>query len=156
MALPTAWTTFVSTRFAYSIEYPADWTATPATADWPAVGWPTPDGTAVDRLEPPGDVAGQVIVSSDELAPDDVAAGRRAEIDQESALVCRISGTVSVSIDAVEGRRDQVCFGSDHLIEVFVDHGGRIYLIDWFSKADISAADRALFDAMLARFTFAD
>jgi len=62
-----------------------------------------------------------------------------------------------VSIDTAQGRRqDQVCFGTDHLIEVFVDHGGRIYLIDWFSKADIPAADRALYDEMLRRYRFAD
>ena len=81
----------------------------------------------------------------------------QAEIDQESALVCQISGISPVTIDGAEGRQnDQLCFGRDHVIQVFVDHADRIYLIYWFSRSPIPETDRAIFAAALKRFTFAD
>jgi hypothetical protein len=154
-SLAVTWTPFASKRFAFSIEYPNDWTLTEGTADWPHTGWPDPDGHAVDRFsrEPAG--SGQVTVSSDVLAADEVAAGRRAEIDQETALVCTISGQTTTTLDGVvANRQDQFCFGKDHVIDVFAEHGGRIYLIYWLSKNDLTDADQALFAAMLARFHF--
>lgn len=157
IALPTEWATFTSERFAYAIDHPADWTETPAAADWPETGWPAPDSNAADRFEVPGAAPGQVTVSSDVLAADEVAAGRLAEIDQETALVCQVSGITPVTIDGAEGRQnEQLCFGRDHVIEAFVDHADRIYLIYWFSPAAIPDTDRAIFAEMLKRFTFAD
>ena len=157
IALPTEWTPFTSDRFAYSIEHPAGWTETPATTDWPTTGWPAPDSDAADRFHVPGSTSAQLSVSSDVLAADEAAAGRRAEIDQESALVCQISGITPITVDGAEGRQnDQLCFGRDHVIEVFVDHGDRIYLIYWFSRAAIPDTDRAIFAEALNRFTFAD
>lgn len=156
IALPAEWTTFVSTRFAYSIEHPTGWIETAAASDWPAVGWPAPDGDSSDRFEVPGDAPGQLTVSSDVLAADEVASGRRAEIDQETALICRIGAFTSVMIDGAEGRQnDQVCFGRDHVIEVFVGHADRIYLMYWLSSAEIPDTDRAIFTEMLKRFRFA-
>jgi hypothetical protein len=152
--LAVTWTPFTSKRFAYSIEYPEDWLVTEAAADWPEVGWPAPDGNAVDRFARSSDAA-QVTISSDTLAAGEVAAGRRAEIDQETALACKISGRATVAIDGADAKReDELCFGKDHIIDVFVEHGGRIYLIDWLAKAETTEGDRALFDAMLARFRF--
>ena len=109
----------------------------------------------MDRFsrEPTG--SGQVTVSSDVLAADEVAAGRRAEIDQETALMCTISGQTTTTLDGVvANRQDQFCFGKDHVIDVFAEHDGRIYLIYWLSKNDLTDADQALFAAMLARFHF--
>ena len=152
-----AWSEYASERFAYSIEYPEGWVVTEAITDWPAVGWPSPNGPAVDRFRASTEATDYVTVSSDALESGDSAAGRRAEIDLETALACRVSGTVTIAIDGSGARRqDQFCFGKDHLIEVFVEHDARIYLVDWFAKSEIPDADRALFDAMLARFRFED
>jgi hypothetical protein len=157
VALPTEWTSFTSERFAYLIEHPADWTETPAVADWPATGWPAPDSDAADRFSVPGSASSQLSVSSDVLAADEVAGGRLAEIDQETALVCQVGGFTPVTIDGAKGRQnDQVCFGRDHVIEVFVDRADRIYLIYWFSRAPIPDTDRAIFAEALKRMTFAD
>ncbi|HET9083275.1 MAG TPA: hypothetical protein VFN41_02650 [Candidatus Limnocylindrales bacterium] len=156
IALPAEWMTFASTRFAYSIEHPTGWIETPAASDWPAVGWPPPDGDSSDRFEVPGEAPGQLTISSDVLAADEVAPGRRAEIDQETALICRIGTFTSVMIDGAEGRQnDQFCFGRDHVIEVFVAHGDRIFLMYWLSSAEIPDTDRAIFTEMLKRFRFA-
>jgi hypothetical protein len=157
IALPADWTAFTSDRFAYSIEHPAGWSETPAATDWPATGWPAPDSEAADRFKVPGSSATQLSVSSDVLDAGEAAAGRLAEIDQESALVCQMSGISPVTIDGAEGRQnDQLCFGRDHVIQVFVDHADRIYLIYWFSRSPIPETDRAIFAAALKRFTFAD
>ena len=154
-SLAVSWAPFTSKRFAFSIEYPEDWAATDATADWPNSGWPDPDGHAVDRFKRAPAGSGQVTVSSDVLAADEVAQGRRAEIDQETALICTISGQSTTPLDGVVAKRqDQFCFGKDHVIDVFAEHDGRIYLIYWVSKTEISDGDHALFDAMLARFRF--
>lgn len=156
--LPADWSTFTSERFGYAIDYPTGWTVTPAEADWPEVGWPAPTSTSVDRFEPAPNAPGEVTVSSDVLATDEVAAGRRAEMDQESALTCQISNLTTVTIDGAAGRQeDAFCFGRDHLIDVFVDGGKRIFLIDWFSSgSEISDVDRAIFTEMLRRFRLAD
>jgi hypothetical protein len=154
-SLAVIWATFTSDRFAYSIDHASDWTVTKATSDWPDTGWPDPHGDSVDRFSAGGADGDQVTVSSDALAPGEVALGRRAEIDQETALACAISGLTTVKIDgATAQQEDEFCFGKDYVIDVFVEHGARIYLIDWFSKAEITGDDRALFDAMLARFRF--
>jgi hypothetical protein len=158
VALPADWSTFTSERFGYAIDYPTGWTVTPAEADWPDVGWPSPTSTSVDRFEPSADAPGEVTVSSDVLAADEVAAARRAEIDQESALTCQISHLTTVTIDGAAGRQeDAFCFGRDHLIDVFLDSGKRIFLIDWFSSGtEISDVDRAIFAEMLRRFQLTD
>ena len=157
VALPKDWTAFTSDRFAYSIEHPAGWAETPAATDWPQTGWPRPDSDAADRFVVPGSPGTQLSVSSDVLAADEVADGRLAEIDQETALVCQISGITAIEIDGAGGRQnEQLCFGRDHVIEAFVGHADRIYLIYWFSRAPIPEPDRAIFAEAMDRFRFAD
>ena len=157
IALPAEWTTYISKRFAYTIEHPTGWVETPAANDWPVVGWPPPDGDSSDRFEVPGGAAGQLTVSSDVLAGGEVASGRRAEIDQETAMMCKIGAFTKVVVDGAEGRQnDQFCFGHDYLIEVFVGHADRIYLMYWLSPTDIPDIDRAIFDEMMKQFRFAD
>ena len=157
IALPAEWTTYISKRFAYTIEHPTGWVETPAANDWPVVGWPPPDGDSSDRFEVPGGAAGQLTVSSDVLAEGEVASGRRAEIDQETAMMCKIGAFTKVVVDGAEGRQnDQFCFGHDYLIEVFVGHADRIYLMYWLSPTDIPDIDRAIFDEMMKQFRFAD
>jgi hypothetical protein len=154
-SVSVTWAEFRSKRFAFSIDYPVGWIVTDATADWPQTGWPDPHGKAVDRFSPDADDDPQVTISSDVLEPGEVALGRRAEIDQESALACRISNDTTITVDGEAARRqDAFCFEKDYDVSVFVDHGGRIYLIDWLARVSITDQDRALFDAMLARFRF--
>ena len=43
-----------SERYAYSVDYPADWIPTPASQDWPATALSYPDDAAIDKWVKPG------------------------------------------------------------------------------------------------------
>ena len=51
-AVPTNWTTYASSRFGYSIDVPSAWVTTPATEDWPIVGWPNPGRACGRQVRP--------------------------------------------------------------------------------------------------------
>lgn len=152
--IPTEWTFYTSSRFAYSIDYPADWVATPATRDWPSDGWPFPDGTSVDKfgLTP---TSTRVLVSSVPLKAGEVAAERIAGLDSINAPICRLSDRHDITIDGVTARQeDFFCFSKDYGIEVAVVNAGRFYQLDLFSQTPIGETDRATFDRFLASFRF--
>jgi hypothetical protein len=154
-SIAVTWQHFTSKRFAFAIDIPEGWAVTSATADWPGTGWPDPFGHAVDRFQPVPIERRQLTISSDVLKAGELASARRGEIDQENVLACTISrkGTVTIDGDMAQ-REDEFCFEKDHLIDVFVAHAGRIYLIDWLSSSEIDDSERALVDAILGRMTF--
>lgn len=153
--IPPEWTTYVSSRFVYSIDYPVDWVVTPATEDWPAAGFPSPGGKRADRFGPISTSTIFVFVSS---VPFD--AGRdeitlRNELDLENPMVCEMSELHEITVDGVTGRQeDAFCFDRDHIIEVVVVNENRFYMIDMFSGSPLSGTDRAIFDEFLASFRF--
>ena len=62
--------------------------------------------------------------------------------------------TPSVLMGWMPARRTRSCFTTDHLIEVVVVQNGRIYVIDYLSKAPLTESDRATMDRLLASFRF--
>lgn len=67
ISVPALTQTFVSTRNGFSVDYPAGWTATPATAGWPPVTYLPYGNPALDTLERSGEA--RLIVASQPLGP---------------------------------------------------------------------------------------
>lgn len=163
-AVPTDWTTYASSRFAYSIDYPTDWVVTPATKDWPSSGFPEPDGVAVDKFSPASNSTLSVSVSSGPLKAGEVAADRIAELDAFNAPLCQVSRGPDITIDGVSARQeDLACVGTDFVIEVVAARDGRFYSIVLFSTGTREAAsvtgqiretNRGTFDRFLSSFRF--
>jgi len=150
-----AWSAFHSTRFAYSIEYPADWVVTPATEDWPVRGFPYPDSLSVDRFGPTRTSPTWVFASSVALAPGQVAAERIAELDGDNALACRLQPEQQIAVGGLTAReQDFFCFAKDYGIEVIAAAGGRFYQIDLISSTPIDGSMRATFERFLASVAF--
>ena len=156
----TAWTTYTSSRFAYSIRHPAEWLVTPATGDWPDHHLPTPFGPTVDRFGASRGGDTYVFATSDRLDPDQVAAERIAQLDfvnagEGGSPACLASNRHTITLDRVDARQEDLfCFGKDHLIEVAVIHDGRFYLVDFLSSHVPSQTDKTTFDRFLASFEF--
>jgi hypothetical protein len=155
--VPTEWTHYTSSRFAYSADYPSAWGVTPATHDWPAIGIPDHGGVSVDNFGPrPFGI--QLTVSSVLLKADADTAARIAEIDALNQAFCDpASNRHSVTVDGATLRQqDQVCADSANIIEIVGAGGGRFYQIN-FARDDstpLTATDRATFDRFLASFRF--
>ncbi len=159
--VPADWTEYASTRLAYSIRYPADWVVTSATEDWSNHHPPFPFGPAVDRFGVSGDSASYVFISSDESGPDQSPAERIAQLDFINAgeggpiPACLSSDRHAITLDGVQARQeDQVCFKTDHLIEVVVVHRDRLYLVDILSPQALTPTERTTFDQFLEAFRF--
>ena len=152
--VPADWSTYESSQFGYSIDYPPEWVVTPATAEWPPSGFPFPNGASVDRFGPTTTSTMWVYVSSVDLDQGLVA---RQELDVENPLACKLSNRHSIEIAGNPARHEeQFCFGRDYLIEVLAETDDRFYLIDIISSgSEITEAERATFEAMLESFQFA-
>lgn len=151
-AVPTEWETYTSYRFGYSIDHPAEWVATPATADW-AFGGLHPEGNNLDRfgLTPTGT---RVLVSSTPISAEQTSADRIAELDAIN-VVCRLSDRHEIALDGATARQeDFFCFGVDYGIEVVVANESRHFQIDLFSKTPLGETDRAIFQRFLDSFRF--
>ena len=149
------WTTYTSTRYAYSIEYPSDWIATPAAKDWPSTGESYPDDNAIDKWAlPPGDPNWVLMfVSSVALNPGELPADRIAKLDADNGEFCQLSNRRDVTAGGVAARReDGKCFGSDYMDQVALVNGDRFYLIYLLSAQPFSEASRARFEHFLGSF----
>ena len=152
--VPAAWTTYTSSRFAYTIDYPRDWVVTPATADWLIEGL-HPEGNDLDKfgLTPRGT---RVLVSSTQITDGMSSAHRIAQLDRINAP-CDLSDRHGITLDGATARQeDFFCFGVDYGIEVVVANKSRHFQIDLFSPTPLGDTDRAIFDRFLASFRFAD
>jgi hypothetical protein len=150
--VPPDWTTYVSSRFAYSMDYPTDWVVVSATRDWPVgTAFPFPDGPAMDTFAPTP-TSTRVFVSSVEMQPNEVEADWLTKLDAINTA-CRLSGQTEHVVDGEAARQqDFFCFGTDYGIEVALSLGGRFYLIDLFSQTPIGETDRATFERFLESF----
>ena len=85
--VPIDWTSYTSSRFAYTADYPTGWLVTPATADWPRIGIPPKGATSMDvffpRLSAP-----ELFVSSIPLSAGRDAAELTALFDTDNAAHC--------------------------------------------------------------------
>ena len=155
--VPTDWTTYSSTRYAYTVDYPTDWIATPASQDWPATGFSYPDDPAIDKWVKPAAGADWVLmfVSSVPLKPDEKPMERIARLDADNASVCQLSNRQDVTLDGVSARQeDGKCFGSDYIREVAAVRDGRFYFEYVLSGSPLSDTTLATFDRFLASFHF--
>ena len=100
--VPTAWTTYTSTRYAYAIDAPADWTSTPAKRDWPADGETYPDDNAIDKWAIPPSNPNWVLmfVLSVAMAPGETPADRMAKLDADNAQYCHLANRKDVTVAA--------------------------------------------------------
>jgi hypothetical protein len=154
--VPTEWTHYASSRFAYSADYPTAWGVTPATSDWPSIGIPDHGGVSVDDFGPrPFGI--QLTVSSVLLKTDADTAARIAEIDSLNQAFCNpVSSRHSITIDGTTLRQDeQLCADDVNVIEVVGAGRGRFYQITFGqTTTPLTATDRATFDRILASFRF--
>jgi hypothetical protein len=156
--VPVDWTTYTSSRFAYTIDYPADWVATPATQDWPSTGFPSPmGGFDHDTFGPPY-FGSPVYVASIALKAGTTAADWLVALDGEGAAHdCQMSTARTVVVDGVDARRREgVCMSTDRMIEVAMADDRRFYLIYMFGTpaGPFTDADHATLDRFLASFRF--
>jgi hypothetical protein len=155
--VPTDWTTYSSTRYAYTVDYPTDWIATPASQDWPATGFSFPDDPAIDKWVKPAAGSDWVLmfVSSVPLKDGEDAKERIARLDADNASVCQLSNQQKVTLDGAPARQEEgMCFGSDYIREVAAVHDGRFYLEYVLSGSPMSETTQATFDHFLASFHF--
>ena len=155
--VPVDWTTYTSPKYAYSIDYPTDLTATPATQDWPATGFSYPDDPAIDKwVMPPDDSWVLMFVSSVPLKAGETAKQRIAKLDADNAQApCQLGHRTDVTVDGKTARQeDGGCFGSDFIREVAVVNNGRFYLIYILSGSPLTETGLATFDHFLGSFKF--
>jgi hypothetical protein len=155
--VPTEWTTYTSTRYAYSVDYPADWIATPASQDWPAAGFSYPDDPAIDKWVKPAAGSNWVLmfVSSVPLKPGENAKERIARLDADNATVCQLAKRTDVTLDGKPARQEEgMCFGSDYIRQVAAVFKGRFYFEYVLSGSPLSDTTLATFDRFLESFHF--
>jgi len=155
--VPIEWTTYESSRYAYSVDYPTDWIATPASQDWPPTGFSYPDDPAIDKWVMPSPSPSWVLmfVSSVPLADGEDAAKRIARLDADNDQVCEVSNRRDITIEGVAARQeDGTCFGSDYISEVAAVNS-RFYLLYVLSGSPLSETSLATFDHFLGSFRFA-
>jgi hypothetical protein len=151
-------TTYASSRFAYTIDYPASWSLTPAVYDWPKIGLPEKGGQTTDvyRQMPSGI---QVYVTSVPVTPAKDAATLLADFDSENTAFCNeTSNRHSITLDEVAMRQeDQVCAQTIQVVEVLGASKDRFFEINLVSSPDgspLSDVDRETFARLLASFRF--
>ena len=97
---------YTSSRFAYSVEYPAAWIVIPATEDWTSVYAPDHGGPRMDYIgaKPFGS---RIYLSSVPLTPDRDAAAWMSTLDSHTAGCCDpTSDRHTITIDAVTMRQE--------------------------------------------------
>jgi hypothetical protein len=153
--VPTAWTTYPSTRYGYAIDAPADWTSTPAKRDWPPDGESYPDDNAIDKWAIPPTSPNWVLmfVLSVAMAPGETATDRLAKLDADNARYCHLEHRRDATVSGVAGRReDGKCFGSDYIDQVAMVNDARFYFIYLLSATPFSPTTRATFEHFLGSF----
>jgi hypothetical protein len=158
IAIPPLTRTFVSTRNGFSIDYPADWTATPATESWP------PDTTVqlgnpeLDTLSVEGKV--RFVVASQRLDAGQTEAQwiaayfRPFQGDVTCANASDLAASPRLPIDGQSGyldiagcpmSADAALSATDLVFNAFVFAGDRVYQITLDGDVDL-----AYFEALLA------
>jgi hypothetical protein len=153
--VPTAWTTYPSTRYAYAVDAPADWTFTAAKRDWPPDGESYADDNAIDKWAIPPSSPNWVLmfVLSVALAPGETAADRLAKLDGDNARYCHLAHRRDATVAGVAARReDGKCFGSDYIDQVALVKDARFYFIYLLSATPFSQTTQATFEHFLGSF----
>ena len=155
--VPVGWTTYISNRYAYSIDYPSDWTPTEARQDWSAAGDSYPDDAAIDKWAPPTNDPTWILmfVSSVPLLKDEKPAERIARLDRDNAGQCTLGHRRLATVDGVTAREeDGSCFGSDFIDEIAVTKNGRFYFLYVLSGGPLTDVTLATFHHFVQSFRF--
>ena len=155
-AVPTDWTSYTSSRFSYTMDYPAAWDAIPATVDWPPVDFPDKFANDHDVFQA-FSTAARLTVASVPLKAGKTSTDWITQLDGWNLdHSCQISDTRTIKVDGVDARQQEgVCMGTDHLLEVVMADDSRFYQINLFgSSGPFTDADRGTLERALASFRF--
>ena len=147
---------YTSALYGYTIDYPVEWTARAATSRLPAHAPPWADDPTVDLLEggagggPFGalDIASVALEGAETLETWTASVVRGLCGEPASTEAIELDGEPALLLTYAEG-----CNGLFH-IWVTVVHDGTATHIVWLDDAGREAADRELFDDILATFRF--
>ena len=155
--MPVDWTTYRSKQRGYAIDYPSDWTFSPARDAWPADGFSFPEDPSIDKWAPPTTGASWVLmfVSSVPLEKGETRAQRMARLDRDNLGVCALADRRSVKLDGISAvEQDGTCFGSDFIDEIVTVENRRFYLLYVLSGGELSDVTLATFDHFEKSFRF--
>lgn len=154
----TAWKNFNSTRYGYSMSYPADWSVIEEKGDWHSGLVLLPYSTGSDTFVAPrgGD---SVFVGVQPLA-----AGTTLDnwIETYVALIkriypqCGVSATKEATTVGGEAGTTYAwhCGTFENVILTFVEHNQKVVFVSWLSGTGHESDDRATFAKFLASFKF--
>jgi hypothetical protein len=158
-ASPTPLTlkTYTSQRYAYSLDYPADWTVREAVRSLPAYEAPWIDSDAIDYFARTSSVPGIIVAASkvskgttiEEWSAGTAEATCGAPTDRETLEIGGEPGSLLTYSS---------CYSTFHIWAVVV-HGTSAFHIVWLDSIGPPAAmasDRVLFEKVLETFTFND
>ena len=152
---PSGFRAYSSPRYGYSIIYPADWSVRRASRQLREGEIPWADGPAVDAFNGSGE--NQIVVARIEKATtlEKWTADTVELFHSRSAGLCEPPSEERIRVGGEPARLHiyEKCFAAFHLW-VTVVHEGSAYHILWLNEPGTEAADRALFDRILASFTF--
>ncbi len=158
IAIPQLSKTFVSKRNGFSINYPADWTATPATQSWPPDTFTQLGNPELDELKLEGQT--RLVMASQRLAAGQTEAQWVAAYFRpfQGSVVCANATVLAESprlpIDGRSGyldvagcpvSADAAISPNDQVFEAFVFAGDRVYQIALDGEVDLD-----YFEALLA------
>jgi hypothetical protein len=155
--VPIDWTTYTSSRFAYSIDHPASWSLTPAASDWPKIGLPEKGGQTMDVFGQTPSGISVWVTSVPVTSANDTAALLAAFDSQNTAFCNSTSNRHDITLDGVAMRQeDQVCAQSVQVVEVLGASKDRFFEINLVSSSErgLSDTNRATFDRFLSSFRF--
>jgi len=156
---PLALATFTSSRYGFSIGYPAGWAVTQAKRDLGQYDIPWASGDQVDLMEGSGTSSGPLQPGSGELDLASTPLIPGTTLDDFTAKTaqqtCGGGRSIAVGVDGEAGTLGEFakCQGDFHQW-VTVIHGGRGYHIIWLDAPGNAAFDRVIFQQILATFRF--
>ena len=149
--VPAFTRTFVSPRNGFSISYPANWTATPATASWPPDTFTSLGSSEVDQLERAG--TARLMVASQRLGTGQTEGEWVAGYFRpyQGGITCDLASDLASSprlpIDGQAGyldlagcpmNADAALSPGDIVFDAFVFSGNRVYQITLDGNVDLA------------------
>jgi hypothetical protein len=156
---PLDLSTFTSSRYGFSIDYPTGWRVTQAAHDLGPKDIPWANGDQVDLIEglETGTAPGQPTSGTLDLGAATLDPGTTLEAFSNSAgLACGNGTGTPITIDGETGRivEYKACYGVFHQW-VTVIHAGRGYHLIWMNYPGSEDYDRVVFQQILPTFRFA-
>jgi hypothetical protein len=169
------WPTFTSSRYGYKIQYPSDWTVTPAMAAWSGAGtwWEAPSADVLDgpNTSPYPEAPWFAVTATDipagttaeAWASEHVRVRQQLEATTDGHQHCTFRGGGGVMwvetgwdaewLDGTIGGRPARIRASCGFVDAVVIVGRRAYVISMFTERD-GARNTRDFDAFVGRLHF--